>query len=93
MFFRWLLIAWRVICLVISFTWKYLRPIYLDLMRIIKQVKESGLENEEARKKVFQDITDCIQERGLQKIPDSVLNCAIELCYQLYVWQNKKEEK
>jgi hypothetical protein len=60
-------------------------------MRIIQEVKILGLENEEARKKVFQDITDCIQARGLDKVPDSVLNCSIELVYQIYQWQNKKE--
>jgi len=72
--------------------WGYLRPIYRDIIRITKQVSEQGLENIEARKKVFQDITDCIQARGLEKIPDSVLNCAIELAYQIVIWQNKKGE-
>ena len=73
--------------------WGYLRPIYRDIIRITKQVSEQGLENIEARKKVFQDITDCIQARGLEKIPDSVLNCAIELAYQIVIWQNKGETK
>jgi hypothetical protein len=73
--------------------WGYLRPIYRDLMRITKDVADKGLESVEARKAVFQDITDCIQARGLEKIPDSVLNCSIELCYQIYIWQNKKEIK
>ena len=84
---KWLISVWQIIC----FLWKYVKPIYIDLMRIIQEVKILGLENEEARKKVFQDITDCIQARGLDKVPDSVLNCSIELVYQIYQWQNKKE--
>lgn len=71
--------AWKV--------WSFIRPIFSDLMRIIKEVKESDLTGNDARAKVVQDITDFIQARGLQKIPDSVLNAGIELCYQLYVWK------
>ena len=78
--------AWQVLL----FCWKKVRPIYKDLMRIIHEVSEAGLESEEARKKVFQDITDTIQLRGLEKVPDSVLNCSIELTYQFYLWKNKK---
>jgi len=70
--------------------WGYVRPIYRDVLRIIKQVDKLGLENKAAREKVFQDITDCIQARGLAKVPDSVLNCTIELCYQIALWQDKK---
>ena len=84
--FKWVVSCWQIIC----FLWKYLKPIYTDLMLIIDEVRQLGLENEEARKKVFQIITDCIQKRGLEKVPDSVLNCSIELCYQLYLWKNKK---
>ena len=83
-----LLSIWQVIV----FFWTYVKPIYKDLMRIIDEVRTKGLTNDEARKTVFQDITDSIQERGLEKIPDSVLNCSIELCYQLYVWKTKKEK-
>ena len=75
--------AWSVLC----FIWKYIKPIYADLVRIIKEVKAKGLTDEAARKQVFQDITDFIQARGLQKIPDSVLNCAIELVYQIVIWR------
>lgn len=67
--------------------WSFIKPIFSDLMQIIKEVKESDLTGDAARKKVTQDITDFIQERGLEKIPDSVLNAGIELCYQLYVWK------
>ena len=79
----WLGNIWAVIV----FMWKYVRPIYKDLMCIIAEVHNTGLENDEARKKVFQDITDRIQARGLSKVPDSVLNTAIELCYQIYIWR------
>ncbi len=85
---KWLISVWQIIC----FLWKYVKPLYIDLMRIIQEVKNSGLENDTARKKVFQDITDCIQARGLEKVPDSVLNCSIELCYQIYIWRNQKGE-
>ena len=85
---RWLFSVWQIIL----FLQKYVKPLYTDLMRIIREVKESGLENDEARKKVFQDITDCIQARGLDKVPDAVLNCSIELCYQIYVWQTKERK-
>jgi hypothetical protein len=87
--FKFVLNVWSVVC----FLWKYIKPVYTDLMRIIGEVRVSGLDNEAARKKVFQDITDCIQARGLEKVPDSVLNCSIELCYQIYVWQNRKGEQ
>lgn len=84
--FKWLANAWMIL----GFVWKYVNPIYTDLMRIIKQVQTSGLTDDAARKKVFQDITDCIQARGLEKYPDSVLNAAIELVYQIYLWKIKK---
>jgi hypothetical protein len=61
-------------------------------MRIIGKVKSMGLTNEEARKLVFQDITDCIQARGLNKVPDSVLNASIELVYQIYLADRKRED-
>lgn len=85
--FKFLVGAWQMIL----FVWKYVRPIYGELMRIIRKARDLGLENEAARKKVFQDATDFIQARGLEKVPDSVLNCCIELTYQVYIWQNKKE--
>ena len=74
---------WAVVC----FMWTYVRPIYTDLMRIIKDAKEKGLEDENARKYVFQEVTDFIQARGLKAIPDSVLNTAIELGYQIFIWR------
>jgi hypothetical protein len=86
---KWVISVWQIMC----FLWQYVKPLYKDLMRIIEKVRTLGLEDEEARKRVFQDITDCIQVRGLQKVPDSVLNCSIELCYQVYIWQQKKEAK
>ena len=86
--FKWVVSCWQILC----FLWKHIKPIYVDLMKIIEEVKRLGLKNEEARKKVFQDITDCIQKRGLEEIPDSVLYCSIELCYQIYRWKTQKEE-
>ena len=80
---KFIVSAWQIIV----FMWKYLKPIYCDLLRIIADVKTLGLTNDDSRKKVFQEITDCIQERGLKKVPDSVLNCCIELCYQIYIWR------
>ena len=70
--------------------WGIVRPIYSDLMRIIKEVKEKGLTDDAARKQVIQDTTDFIQAMGLKSIPDSVLNTAIELVYQIYLWDHKK---
>lgn len=84
---KFLISTWQIV----QFFWTYVKPIYSDLMRIIARAKLLGLANEEARKQVFQDATDCIQARGLAKVPDSVLNTAIELCYQLYIWQNEKQ--
>ena len=69
-----------------------LEPVYnYDAKEIIAQVKASGLVDDVARKKVTQLITDKIQLKGLDKVPDSVLNCTIELCYQIYVWKAAKK--
>ena len=73
-----------------AFFWQRVRPIFHDIVHIIDEVKQSGLSNDEARKKVFQDVTDFIQARGMEKVPDSVLNCSIELAYQIYLWDRKK---
>lgn len=78
--------AWAVVC----FMWTYIRPIYTELMHIIKEAREKGLQDDEARKHVFQEVTDFIQARGLKAVPDSVLNCSIELGYQIYLWDHKK---
>jgi hypothetical protein len=85
---KWLISTWQIIL----FIWRYIHPIYDDLMCTIREVSNCNFTNEEARKKVFQVITDRVQARGLEKIPDSVLNCAIELCYQIYAWK-KTEAK
>lgn len=71
---------------------KYIRPIFFDLMRIIREVNTLGLDNGEARKKVFQDITDFIQKNGMKNVPDSILNAAIELAYQIYLLDKKQGE-
>jgi hypothetical protein len=75
---------------VLVFFWTKVRPIFHDVIRIIDEAKKQGLSNDDARKKVFQDATDFIQARGLDKVPDSVLNCSIELCYQIYIWNKSK---
>lgn len=78
--------AWTVIL----YIWKYIKPIYDDMMKAIELVKTKGLKDAMARLEVFQIVTDCVQARGLEKIPDGVLNTAIELCYQIYVWKAGK---
>lgn len=77
--FKFISVAWKV--------WTFISPIYTDLMSIIAKVKASGLTDDAARNQVLQDVTDFIQARGLQKIPDSVLNTGLELCYQIYIWK------
>lgn len=73
---------------VINFVYFYISPIYTELVKIIKEVKQTNLKDDEARKAVFQKITDFIQAKGL-KISDSILNLCIEILYQL-VRQNKE---
>jgi len=63
-------------------------PIYHELVDIIQDVKNSDLKDDDARKEVFKRITNYMQLKGI-KISDSILNCAIELVYQLI--KNKKE--
>lgn len=74
------------------FFWKRVRPILREVIYIIDEVKRSGLSNDDARKKVFQDVTDFIQARGMEKVPDSVLNASIEMAYQIYQWDKTKRE-
>ena len=73
---------------IINFIYVYISPIYAELVKIIKEVKKTDLKDDEARKAVFQKITDFIQAKGL-KISDSILNLCIEILYQL-VRQNKE---
>jgi len=71
--------------------WNFIAPIYKDVMNIIAEIKIKGLEGEEARKEVFQSITDFIQKNKVgTKIPDSIMNAGIELCYQVYLTRTKK---
>lgn len=78
---------YRKIKWVFNFVRVYISPIYYELVRIIEEVQATDLENEEARKAVFQKITDYIQAQGIN-IPDSLLNLSIEVVYQLV--KNKK---
>lgn len=77
---------------ILKFLWATIRPIYKDLMFIISEVNSKDLDNYTARQIVFQDITDVIQKRGLERVPDSVLNCSIELCYQIYKWDSQTKK-
>jgi hypothetical protein len=83
---KFLFTAWQVV----NVCWKYIGPIYFDLVKIIKDIKEKGLEDEVARKTVFQEVTDFIQARGAKKVPDCVLNTSIELTYLIIKWQQGK---
>ena len=74
--------VYRKIKWVFNFVKVYISPIYDELVAIIREVQATDLENEEAKKKVFQKITDYIQSHGIN-IPDSVLNLSIEVVYQL----------
>jgi hypothetical protein len=67
--------------------WKFISPIYNDIMGFIQDARILGLKDDAARKQVFQKATDLIQKNGLTKVPDSVLNAGIELVYQVYVWR------
>lgn len=81
--FKFFSAVWQKLNWLINFVYKYVVPIYSELVKIIKEVKDSNLEDEAARKAVFQKITDFIQSKGLEKYPDSLMNCIIELVYQL----------
>jgi hypothetical protein len=83
-----LLSFWQILV----FIWKYVKPIIADTRHIFDEIKEKGLTDEAARKHAFQDITDLLQEKGFKDTPDSVLNCTLELCYQIYLWENAKKE-
>ena len=80
--FRWFQSVYRKLVSVIDLVMLYIGPIYQELVAIIKEVKASDLEDDAARKAVFQKITDFCQAKGLN-ISDSMLNTAIELVYQL----------
>lgn len=71
------------------FLWAHVRPRFQAIMHIIAEVKLSGLKEDAARKKVFQEVTDLLQANGFEEWPDNVINCAIELVYEVYIWQNK----
>jgi len=72
-----------------SFIRVYIGPIYNELIDIVKEVSETDLNNEEARKVVFQKITDYIQAKGII-LSDSILNLSIEIVYQI-VKQGKEQ--
>jgi hypothetical protein len=79
--------VWRKLLGAINFIYKYVAPIYIPLVAIIKEVQKTDLEDDSARKAVFQKITDFIQSKGLEKFPDSILNAIIELVYLIIKWK------
>ena len=81
--FKWFTGLWNKLNWVMNFIYTYVSPIYSALVEIIKEVKDSDLEDDKARKAVFQKITDFIQTKGLEKFPDSLLNGIIEVVYLL----------
>jgi len=81
--FQFFTALWHKIQFIANLIYTYVSPIYKELVKIIKEVQDTNLENEAARKLVFQKITDFIQANGLKKIPDSCLNLCIEAIYQL----------
>jgi len=83
-----LLSFWQILI----FLWKHVKPIISDTRHIFNEIKYRGLTDESARKQAFQDITDLIQKKGMKEVPDSVLNCTLELCYQIYLMENKQGE-
>ena len=80
--FKWFHRIYQKLKWVVNFLYAYLTPIYDELVKVIKAVKESNLQDDAARKEVFKRITAFIQARGL-KISDSKLNALIEIVYQL----------
>lgn len=81
--FKWFTKLYNNLKWLVNFIYVYVSPIYKELVEIIKDVKTTNLKDDEARKAVFQRITDYIQEKGLKKVPDSILNLIIEIVYQL----------
>ena len=81
--FKWFSSLWRKLNWLVNFIYVYVSPIYKELVEIIKDVQATDLKDDEARKAVFQRITDFIQKNGLREIPDSILNLIIEATYQL----------
>jgi hypothetical protein len=79
--FKFISAAWGI--------WKFIAPIYKDLMTAIKRVNETNLENIEARNAVKQEITDLVQNHALKNVSDSKMNAAIEICYQVYLISKK----
>jgi hypothetical protein len=81
--FQFFTALWHKVQFIANLIYTYVSPIYKELVKIIKEVQDANLENEEARKLVFQKITDFIQAHGLKKIPDSIINLCIEAIFQL----------
>jgi hypothetical protein len=69
--------------------WCFISPIYRDVMKAIAKVQQSNLEDTKARDAVKQEITDLIQNHALKTVPDSKINAAIEICYQVFLISKK----
>lgn len=80
--FKFFTNVWNKLNWFINFIYTYISPIYKDLVEIIKDVQNTDLTNEAARKEVFKRISKVIKDKGLN-ISDSILNAMIELIYQL----------
>lgn len=81
--------VYRKIIWVVNIVYVYVGPIYKELVAIIKEVKDTNLNDEDKRRAVFSKITLFIKDNGLKEVPDSILNCLIEIVYQII--KNKKE--
>jgi hypothetical protein len=78
------MLIWKLIC----FSIRYILPIRDDVIRICQKAKELGLDDKAARERVFQDITDCLQARGILKnYPDPLINTIQEAIYLFYIWK------
>jgi hypothetical protein len=85
--FTFFLSLYRKVKWLIALVFSEFNRVYPVIKAAINEVAQTDLENEAARKAVFQKATDAIQSMGI-KISDSRLNFFIEMAYQLY--KNKK---
>ena len=87
-FLQWFDMVYHKLQWLINFVFVYLKPIYLQLIAIIKKVNETNLEDDAARKAVFEKITQFIMANTaslhLPAYSDSVLNLCIEIVNQIY---------
>ena len=81
---KWLSSLYRKLVWVVDLVFKYVKPIYDELVPIIKAVGSTDLSDEEKRREVFKRISEFIKKQLPNLvISDSILNIIIELVYQL----------